>query len=107
MPAMTTGTTCGCGEPATVLAWQGDTVPRIRLCDDCYPGNEEWFEGSGMKVRPALIIERMGLVDGCQTCDEERANGKAAPSHAGSPNCESGSIASGGKDAHCTCNTCF
>lgn len=29
------------------------------------------------------------------------------PSHDGSPRCESGSTASGGDKAHCTCDTCF
>ena len=30
-----------------------------------------------------------------------------APSHNGSPRCESGSIASGGRNAHCACDVCF
>lgn len=29
------------------------------------------------------------------------------PSHSGSPSCESGSLASGGHRAHCSCDTCF
>ena len=29
------------------------------------------------------------------------------PSHEGSPNCESGSIASGGLIPHCTCDACY
>jgi hypothetical protein len=29
------------------------------------------------------------------------------PSHNGSARCQSGSIASGGKNAHCTCDVCF
>lgn len=29
------------------------------------------------------------------------------PSKEGSPRCESGSIASGGKNTYCTCDTCF
>jgi hypothetical protein len=29
------------------------------------------------------------------------------PSHDGSPRCQSGSIASGGRNDHCTCDTCF
>jgi hypothetical protein len=29
------------------------------------------------------------------------------PGHNGSSSCESGSIASGGNKAHCTCDTCF
>ena len=33
--------------------------------------------------------------------------GGFGPSHEGSTRCESGSIASGGHIAHCTCDTCF
>ena len=29
------------------------------------------------------------------------------PNHNGSARCESGSIASGGKNSHCACDTCF
>lgn len=39
----------------------------------------------------------------CQTCTIEGFR----PSHWGSIRCESGSLASGGKNAHCTCDTCF
>jgi hypothetical protein len=41
-------------------------------------------------------------------CPECIANkGKMHPSHHGSSMCESGSIASGGTRAHCSCNACF
>ena len=40
---------------------------------------------------------------GCRTCSKPGM----VPSHDGSRFCESGSIASGGKHAHCTCDTCF
>ena len=39
----------------------------------------------------------------CSTCKREGMK----PSHFGSARCESGSIASGGNRAHCTCDTCF
>lgn len=44
----------------------------------------------------------------CQTCKKirEEYNG-FGPSHNGSRNCRSGSIASGGNVAHCACGTCF
>jgi len=44
----------------------------------------------------------------CPTCVEirEKRNG-FGPTHDGSPRCESGSIASGGRVAHCTCDVCF
>jgi hypothetical protein len=40
----------------------------------------------------------------CRTCQMPE---QIKPSHDGSPRCESGSIASGGKNAHCTCDVCF
>ncbi len=44
----------------------------------------------------------------CPTCEEIRTEHKGfGPSHNGSPRCESGSIASGGQNAHCSCDTCF
>lgn len=42
----------------------------------------------------------------CATCEEIKRTGEG-PSHNGSPNCESGSIASGGTVAHCACDVCF
>lgn len=38
----------------------------------------------------------------CAQCDQ-----RTPVSHNGSPRCRSGSIASGGHRAHCTCDTCF
>lgn len=45
-------------------------------------------------------------VPGCELCQEliEHIHG---PSHNGRPWCESGSIASGGKESHCACDVCF
>lgn len=42
----------------------------------------------------------------CPECERQR-NGEWGPSHDGSRYCESGSIASGGTRAHCTCDRCF
>lgn len=39
----------------------------------------------------------------CKGCQRTGMN----PSHNGSRNCESGSIASGGTQSHCTCDICF
>lgn len=39
----------------------------------------------------------------CSTCQETGMR----PSHNGSKRCESGSIASGGPNAHCSCDRCF
>lgn len=43
---------------------------------------------------------------GCSDCEIYDNHGMA-PSFAGSPSCESGSIASGGNYPHCTCDCCF
>ncbi len=44
----------------------------------------------------------------CQECKliREKYHG-FGPSHEGSRSCKSGSLASGGRYAHCTCDTCF
>lgn len=51
-------------------------------------------------------MKRAVCVEGCPTCKEIQETG-FGPSHYGSESCESGSLASGGKYAHCTCDTCF
>lgn len=44
----------------------------------------------------------------CSMCEIIRTrHGGFGPSHDGSKRCESGSIASGGDNAHCTCDVCF
>lgn len=54
-----------------------------------------------------LYVERLVEVlqekQECSKC----ADPDHFPRHFGSKLCESGSIASGGKNAHCTCDTCF
>lgn len=42
----------------------------------------------------------------CLTCERHAREG-VGPSHEGSARCQSGSIASGGTKAHCTCDVCF
>lgn len=42
----------------------------------------------------------------CKACAEYSASG-FGPRHEGSTGCKSGSLASGGNVAHCTCDTCF
>ncbi len=42
----------------------------------------------------------------CPVCTRIQVEG-FGPSHNGSRRCASGSLASGGKYAHCTCDTCF
>jgi hypothetical protein len=55
------------------------------------------------KVADAKKAEHEKEKSNCQTCKR----GGPGPEHDGSPLCRSGSIASGGKKAHCSCDTCY
>lgn len=44
-----------------------------------------------------------GSIKPCSTCGRDGM----MPSHNGSKNCKSGSIASGGAKSHCSCDVCF
>ena len=59
--------------------------------------NAEWEE-----LQLAILLA--GWVT-CETCKQYK--GQMCPPHFGSARCESGSLASGGKNSHCTCSTCF
>lgn len=50
------------------------------------------------------IEQKLLLTNNCSICKSVES---LKPSHCGSANCESGSIASGGKNTHCSCDTCF
>jgi len=58
---------------------------------------------TGCSFPDCLDQESREMYDNCQTCQYEGMK----PSHDGSNNCESGSIASGGNKSHCTCDVCF
>lgn len=47
-----------------------------------------------------------GIVPGAGNCTGCAETG-AHPSHEGATGCRSGSLASGGKNAHCTCDVCW
>lgn len=51
-------------------------------------------------------VAMMKLLDSCPDCVASHMQG-ARPSHFGSPNCFSGSLASGGNRAHCDCPVCY
>ncbi len=69
----------------------------------------EWLDLGEAYVIACEALGRVPLIDGAPACGSCRMNppGSFAPSHDGSPRCESGSIASGGRSAHCACDTCF
>jgi hypothetical protein len=58
--------------------------------------------------QPLPYVHHKTYADDCPTCKSirEEHNG-IGPSHYGSRNCQSGSPASGGSAAHCTCDSCF
>ena len=57
------------------------------------------------RVRILCDPDELDAAEPCSRCLE--IGDGFGPSHSGSPNCKSGSIASGGKQAHCACDTCF
>jgi hypothetical protein len=54
--------------------------------------------------RAEQIAKRKAEHPDCRTCQEDSL---FVPNHDGSTMCQSGSLASGGRNAHCTCDTCF
>lgn len=63
------------------------------------------------KAMVLAIYEQAGVVVpdciGCAPFYDSPEGTAHAPSHRGSRRCKSGSLASGGTHAHCTCDTCF
>lgn len=61
-------------------------------------------------IRPDLAAYLNGLpqaFDPCPMCARIAESGWGGPSHDGISSCRSGSLASGGPNAHCTCDACF
>jgi hypothetical protein len=54
------------------------------------------------QIHQAFLDERRRLHPECKSCQAGDIT-----SHEGSMYCESGSIASGGTNSHCTCDWCF
>jgi hypothetical protein len=71
----------------------------------------KYADGESVVVPSTLRSERWQAehlrdeLTACQSCREAYMHG--GPSHNGSRNCESGSIASGGSNCHCACSTCY
>jgi hypothetical protein len=64
------------------------------------------YQGRRLQVEVKDLGEWVGRGKhaGCPGCEEPSEH---KPFHMGSPWCESGSLASGGSVAHCTCDVCF
>lgn len=69
----------------------------------------EWVDLGEAYIEACRVLGRVPLIDGEPECGFCRAHppGSFAPSHDGSTRCESGSLASGGRRSHCSCDTCF
>ncbi len=64
--------------------------------------DDDWNPMAEGELCPDCFLVRE-VVDDCKGCNVVGIH----PSHNGSKSCKSGSIASGGFRAHCTCDTCF
>jgi hypothetical protein len=96
-------------EAMYVVRWSSD-------CKDCIRAAEPTLDGG--KWNPACeycrrewqpLAERYGVDLDALTVDgiPDVPDRPFAPSHTGYAFCRSGSIASGGTHAHCTCDSCF
>jgi len=74
---------------------KGYTIERVT--DACRGGIISEFKSWSKAMREITYLEE------CSQCQELGMG----PSHDGSKSCESGSIASGGKNSHCSCDVCF
>lgn len=91
-------------EAARDTSWKA----RLRCIDaTSYIGRNEYTE-LAIAMDNALC-ELLNALDkfeagpgGCSGCVS-----KGGPSHQGSTSCKSGSLASGGQNSHCSCDTCF
>lgn len=86
-----------------------EILKKMRHVRHAWSSDEERRRGVvNVVVIPSIVLDNIPvsitLAKPCATCDSPE---EMKPSHDGSPNCESGSIASGGTRAHCTCDTCF
>lgn len=82
---------CECGKNEVKINLPADLVTTIvynSKCKDC--------------IRKDMIA-----LDGSPNCKICAEPSTFKPSHMGSSRCKSGSLASGGTWAHCTCDTCF
>ena len=107
MPAAIGPPCVACGKKQAI-----STVPRCPFCRRvlCWrclcPG---WWGAQGHPaVREREIDPPLRKNPDCALCREIREKHHGfGPSHDGSRNCQSGSLASGGQRAHCTCDVCF
>ena len=106
-----------------VNRWIERTIEAEKLLRGASQGNSEEAAFRSAMAKPAEVwckcpyaedqsvefhIAGIAGCSQCKTCNDIRETHKGfGPSHNGSTMCKSGSIASGGKNSHCTCDMCF
>jgi hypothetical protein len=87
---------------------RGDQPPHMLLHFRVVEVIDDKREVIALRARRDEADEIVKACTECRGCRQHwsRSHG-GGPKHNGSRMCESGSIASGGKNAHCTCDTCF
>jgi len=90
------------------LKFQVNLIVRPTWCNE---NNKKYCEDCPHKGEPMGYIEHICEQQDDQECETCRLIKEKKltswPSHDGSKNCESGSIASGGANSHCSCDICF
>lgn len=115
---------CGCDLGFRIFALKRDAVRWAKTqgwrVQDVTPARNRWSDcfvvGQQIDGRTFRVIGENGPVDlaflnprgeeSCRTCQDMSEAGMH-PSHNGSKHCESGSVASGGANTHCSCDRCF
>lgn len=84
-------------------------IPADLRCPDCGWHVRSHY-ATGPNERCSMVqaeMRRQEQLKSCERCREIEEERGFGPSHEGSQRCESGSLASGGRNAHCSCDTCF
>lgn len=85
------------------IAANKEKEAKRRAADDVEREKLHAQNREAMKAQAAKKAEHEKKKANCPTCK----HGGPGPDHDGSPFCRSGSIASGGTKAHCSCDTCY
>ncbi len=80
------------------IAWTYDRTGEAHISEPLPEVDAERLKGE---------LERNPGFSNVRYHPERRCCAYGGPTHNGSKHCESGSIASGGKNAHCSCDVCF
>lgn len=76
------------------------------LCVDCLDDRATQREARELRALNSQAHYPLHDASACAQCVEQAA-GAMGPSHVGSIACDSGALAAGGRNAHCTCDMCW